>query len=196
MTHLLIQPYRATNARWTAVNPVLAVAELGYEIDTRKYKFGDGSTPWSSLPYADAATAVAAVVAGATSSMDTLLEIDAAINNDPNYATTIATALATKALAARQVITGTGLTGGGDLTADRTLAPDFGTAAGKVTQGNDSRLSDTRTPTDGTVTTAKIVDANVTLTKLSSGVQTSLGLANTALQTASTDNGDGTATIA
>jgi hypothetical protein len=57
------------------------------------------------------------------------------------------TALNAKAAATRQIITGTGLTGGGDLSADRTLAPDFGTGAGKVTQGNDARLSDARTPT-------------------------------------------------
>ena len=41
---------------------------------------------------------------------------------------------------ARKVSTGAGLLGGGDLTADRTLTPDFGTAAGKVAQGNDSRF--------------------------------------------------------
>lgn len=42
---------------------------------------------------------------------------------------------------------GSGLTGGGSLATDRTFACDFGTAAGKVCQGNDSRLSDARTPT-------------------------------------------------
>lgn len=62
----------------------------------------------------------------------------------------------------RQVISGGGLTGGGDLSADRTLAvgagtgiivavdavaADFGIGAGKVTEGNDARLSDARTPT-------------------------------------------------
>ena len=57
---------------------------------------------------------------------------------------------------ARQVIAGTGLTGGGTLAADRTLAVAYGSSAGTAAQGNDSRLSDTRTPTDGTVTTAKI----------------------------------------
>lgn len=46
----------------------------------------------------------------------------------------------------RRIDTGTGLTGGGDLTADRSHAVDFGTGAGKVTEGNDSRLSDARTP--------------------------------------------------
>jgi hypothetical protein len=36
----------------------------------------------------------------------------------------------------------------------------------EVVKGDDTRLSNTRTPTDGTVTTAKIVDANVTNDKL------------------------------
>jgi hypothetical protein len=35
--------------------------------------------------------------------------------------------------------------------------------------GNDTRLTNTRTPTDATVTTAKIVDANVTMAKLGTG---------------------------
>lgn len=57
------------------------------------------------------------------------------------------TGVAGKADSARTVTAGTGLTGGGDLTENRTLAADFGTGAGKVCQGNDTRLSDARTPT-------------------------------------------------
>lgn len=41
----------------------------------------------------------------------------------------------------RSVTAGTGLTGGGDLSADRSLAVDFGTGAGEVTQGNDARVA-------------------------------------------------------
>lgn len=41
----------------------------------------------------------------------------------------------------RQVIAGTGLTGGGTLAADRTLAVSYGTAAGTAAQGNDSRIT-------------------------------------------------------
>ncbi|MGH8575355.1 MAG: hypothetical protein ACREXJ_00215 [Gammaproteobacteria bacterium] len=48
--------------------------------------------------------------------------------------------------ATRQVLTSTGLQGGGDLTADRTISPIYGAAAGTVCQGNDTRLSDARTP--------------------------------------------------
>lgn len=45
------------------------------------------------------------------------------------------------------VSAGTGLTGGGDLSANRSLAVAYGTTAGTAAQGNDSRLSDARTPT-------------------------------------------------
>lgn len=47
----------------------------------------------------------------------------------------------------RQISAGTGLTGGGTLAADRTLAVAFGTTGATVCVGNDSRLSDARTPT-------------------------------------------------
>jgi len=42
----------------------------------------------------------------------------------------------------------------------------FSTSAGTFCEGNDARLSDTRTPTDGSVTTAKIANDAVTYAKL------------------------------
>lgn len=66
----------------------------------------------------------------------------------------------------RTVSAGTGLTGGGALDANRTLSVVFGSSAGTVCQGNDARLSDQRTPTDGSVTTGKIANQAVTLAKL------------------------------
>ena len=48
---------------------------------------------------------------------------------------------------ARTITAGTGLTGGGDLSADRTLTVTFGATAGTAAEGNDARLSDARTPT-------------------------------------------------
>ena len=56
-------------------------------------------------------------------------------------------ALDGKAPTTRTITAGTGLTGGGDLTANRTLAVSYGTTAGTAAQGNDTRLSDARTPT-------------------------------------------------
>lgn len=46
----------------------------------------------------------------------------------------------------RLVTTGTGLTGGGDLSADRTHAVLYGTAAGTSAQGDDSRFADISQP--------------------------------------------------
>lgn len=42
---------------------------------------------------------------------------------------------------------GTGLTGGGTTAADRSLAVTYGSGAGTACQGNDSRLTNSRTPT-------------------------------------------------
>lgn len=46
-----IQVRRGTASAWTTANPVLSSGEPGYETDTGKMKFGDGSTAWSGLPY-------------------------------------------------------------------------------------------------------------------------------------------------
>jgi len=39
-------------AAWTAANPILSEREMGIEVDTNKFKFGDGVTAWNSLDYA------------------------------------------------------------------------------------------------------------------------------------------------
>jgi hypothetical protein len=46
-----IQLRNDTAANWTSSNPVLAQGEMGIETDTRKFKFGDGTTAWNSLSY-------------------------------------------------------------------------------------------------------------------------------------------------
>lgn len=50
-------------------------------------------------------------------------------------------ALDTKANTTTQVITGTGLSGGGNLSANRTLSVNYGTTAGTAAQGNDARIT-------------------------------------------------------
>src|SRR5882672_428195 len=42
---------RGAAAQWTAANPILAQGELGVELDTYKWKVGDGTKQWSILPY-------------------------------------------------------------------------------------------------------------------------------------------------
>jgi hypothetical protein len=63
--------------------------------------------------------------------------------------------------AAGAVIVGTGLG-----VSSGTVSVTYGTSSGTACEGNDTRLSDTRTPTDGTVSTAKIQDAAVTYAKI------------------------------
>jgi plastocyanin len=48
-----IQIRRDSSINWEANNPVLALGEPGLETDTFIVKYGDGSTAWNSLPYAN-----------------------------------------------------------------------------------------------------------------------------------------------
>ena len=94
-----IQFRRGTAAEWTAANTVLAAGELGYETDTSKFKFGDGSTAWNSLGYggvsqADIDSAVANVIDLAPNTLDTLNELADSIGDDPNFAETVSNNIA------------------------------------------------------------------------------------------------------
>ena len=60
--------------------------------------------------------------------------------------TGLVASLAAKADKATTISAGTGLSGGGDLSANRSLAVTYGSGVGTAAQGNDSRLSDARTP--------------------------------------------------
>lgn len=60
--------------------------------------------------------------------------------------TDLNSALTARALTATTLTAGTGLTGGGDLSANRTFAVNFGTSATTVCVGDDARLSNSRTP--------------------------------------------------
>lgn len=108
---------RANAASWNSVNPTLAAGELGYELDTKKFKIGDGTTAWNSLDYASSGGGGGINGASAPLTYDSEEQ-------------TVALSY------------GTGLT-----TSAGTLTADFGTVSGKVVQGDDSRLSDARTPT-------------------------------------------------
>lgn len=54
MGNTVIQLRNDTAASWTSNNPTLAQGEMGLETDTNRFKFGDGSTAWNSLPYVGA----------------------------------------------------------------------------------------------------------------------------------------------
>ena len=71
--------------------------------------------------------------------------------------------LSNRALTTTTISAGTGLSGGGSLAANRTLAVTYGTAAGTSCQGNDSRLSDARTPLAHTHPISEVTNLQTTL---------------------------------
>lgn len=75
------------------------------------------------------ASAVADLVGDAGAALDTLGELANAIGDDADFVGTMTTVLAGKVPNVRLVSTGNGLSGGGDLSADRTLAADIASQA-------------------------------------------------------------------
>ena len=67
-----VQFRRGNASDWTTANPVLAAGELGVELDTNRYKIGNGTSTWGALPYASSpalvtyATYAAAIAAPPT----------------------------------------------------------------------------------------------------------------------------------
>jgi hypothetical protein len=76
-----------------------------------------------------------------------------AITIAQSQVTSLVSALAAKALGATTMTAGTGLTGGGDLSANRSFAVAYGTTSTTATVGDDSRLSFTAAGTGATART-------------------------------------------
>lgn len=69
LTRYQYQLRRGTAAEWIAKNPILSDGELGFEKDTRYVKVGDGTTPWTQLPYANDALGVTTLTDASTIGM-------------------------------------------------------------------------------------------------------------------------------
>ncbi|GAA2360852.1 hypothetical protein Cme02nite_38210 [Catellatospora methionotrophica] len=152
------------------------MAATGYKSDPRAVTSVEGRTGAVDITLDDV---------GGTAAIDEAVEesvgpvVDAAItvhegDTDPHgdrafTTAAIATASASLVPNTRTVTAGTGLTGGGSLAADRTLAVSYGTSAGTAAQGNDSRLSDARTPTAHVHSGADITSGTVPIGQLPTG---------------------------
>lgn len=89
-----------------------------------------------------------------------LANVDNTSDANKPVSTATQTALDAKVPTTRTITAGTGLTGGGDLSADRTLAANFGATAGTIAQGNDSRITGALQKSGGTMTGALTLAAD------------------------------------
>lgn len=83
--------------------------------------------------------AVAGAVPDATASSQGVVQLAGDLGGTASAPTV--PGLASKVPTSRTISAGTGLTGGGDLSANRSLAVSYGTTAGTATQGNDTRIA-------------------------------------------------------
>lgn len=140
--------------------------------------------------YADSAasTAVSAIIDAAPATLDTLNELAAAIGDDPNFATTITTSIGTKVPNTRTVSAGSGLTGGGALSADITISHADTSSASNLTASARTYVTGLTFDTFGHVTgyttgTETVVDTNTTYSLATSTVLGLIELGSDTLQT-------------
>jgi hypothetical protein len=114
-----MQQRRGTASQWISANPKLAAGEFGFEIDTNKFKIGDGTNFWNDLEYfvdstvvfdgsevADLVSdAVANLVGLAPNALNTLEELANAIDNDANFYSSMTTAMDNKDQAMSNALT-------------------------------------------------------------------------------------------
>jgi hypothetical protein len=84
-----MQQRRGTESQWGTANPILAAGEIGFETDTNKFKIGDGINHWDDLDYFASSSELLSVIDGAPDLLNTLNELAAAINDDPNFASKV-----------------------------------------------------------------------------------------------------------
>ncbi|WP_214327861.1 hypothetical protein [Nonomuraea sediminis] len=121
-------PQYLTGSEGNAAYSPLGHAHAGADITS-------GTVAYARLPVGTASSTVAAGndsrITGALQAASNLSDVASAATARTNLAVPPTS---------RQVIAGAGLTGGGDLTTDRTLAVSYGSTSGTAAQGNDSRI--------------------------------------------------------
>ena len=124
----------------------------------------DNSTKLASTAFVQ--TAINNLIDGAPGTLDTLNEIAAALNDDPSLGTTVTNnANDITTLQNRNLVAGAGLSGGGDLTADRTF--DIGAGTHIIVNANDIAVDEGSLNHDnltGFVADEHVAHSSVTLT--------------------------------
>jgi len=97
-------------------------------------------------------TEVSNLVDSSPQTLDTLNELAAALGDDPNFATTVSNQIGNKADKAINVSAGSGLTGGGDLSANRTIGHADTSSQGDVNNSGGTVIQDINVDTYGHIT--------------------------------------------
>ena len=69
---------------WSAKNPILDEGEIGQELDTGRFKMGNGSTRWTFLPYYIPTTEIAEMIRQAIVEAQLGVDGTAALNDHVN----------------------------------------------------------------------------------------------------------------
>jgi len=152
--YLLFHVRADVASEWADANPVLPISELAYDSTNKRLKIGDGVTAWNSLPWLTVSQAT----------IDALNSAVAAKYTKPSSgipATDLDTA--TQGVVSGALLKSGNLSGLANTGTARTnlglggaAVLNVGTAAGTVAAGDDSRLSNTRTPSANSVTKAML----------------------------------------
>jgi hypothetical protein len=111
-----MQQRRGTTLQWDTANTILASGEIGVNTDNYQFKIGDGFSTWSELDYFQNFTQLGdtyatiddleALIDMAPETLNTLAELAAAINDDPDFFNTIQGEIDTKVALAGDTMTG------------------------------------------------------------------------------------------
>jgi hypothetical protein len=113
----------------------LEAALTGIDADTL-----DGQQGSYYTTYTD--NAISALVDSSPATLDTLNELAAALGDDPNFATTVSNQIGTKANSSITISAGAGLSGGGNLTASRTISHADTSSQASVNNSNGTVIQD------------------------------------------------------
>jgi hypothetical protein len=139
MSTVRIQVRRGTASQWTSVNPILAAGEMGVESDTNLFKFGNGSSTWTALAYANNSDVAIGEIS--QDAINTALSMGAGLTktyNDGANTITInvdSTVVALKSYVDAQV---SGLANQADI--DYLLASDLGVANGVASLNSSGKV--------------------------------------------------------
>lgn len=161
-----IQVRRGTAAEWTAANAVLAGGEFGYETDSKRLKVGDGTAAWADLAYLSPgpnSVVASSGISSLTSGQQTSIVVGTLVTTSDGR---------------RWIYSGTGSkTAEGSYVELADVTPAWSTIVSTPTTlagygitdavgSSDSRLTNQRVPTDGSVTDAKIDSAGLSTSVL------------------------------